>query len=182
MNSSHRFSHIASIFLASAVTLVILAERTWAQDELNPIPLQDGSTPLLSSEAYPAELRFAPPVTDEMLSPSDAVFDPSINPGIVMDGVVCPDCHNAVCQCEFCDCELFSICGATTNPPWWGRLEILGWNIFGDRLPALVTSSPAGTDPALAGRLGEPTTSVLFGGERVNSGLRRRTVHGRHLV
>jgi hypothetical protein len=40
--------------------------------------------------------------------------------------------------------------------------------VRGDRLPPLVTTSPAGTPPAAAGVLGQPGTSVLFGDTAVN--------------
>lgn len=174
MKSNHRCLYQASVLLASGVILLSIAGVSCGQDEaLHPIPQSDTTpSPLLNSEAYPAELSFAPPVTDQMLLPPNPVSDPSLTTGMVLDGVICPECHSAVCQCEVCDCGLYSICGPTTNPPWWGRAELLGWNIHGDRLPSLITSSPAGTDPALAGRLGEPTTTVLFGGDRVDSGLR----------
>lgn len=47
---------------------------------------------------------------------------------------------------------------------WWINAEYLfGW-IEGTHLPPLVTTSPTGTDQSVAGVLGEPTTSVLLGG------------------
>ncbi len=46
----------------------------------------------------------------------------------------------------------------------------LGW-VHGQRLPALLTTSPDGTDAATAGILGQATTSVLFN-DRVNSDVR----------
>lgn len=48
---------------------------------------------------------------------------------------------------------------------WWARGEYLMWSMDSLRLPALVTTSPVGTPQADAGVLGEPNTSVLFGGE-----------------
>ena len=62
-----------------------------------------------------------------------------------------------------------------TNPGGFGRrrccwdsygdVELLLWWTKGTHLPALVTTSPAGTPRAQAGVLGEPGTSVLFGDE-----------------
>src|SRR5262245_20844531 len=54
----------------------------------------------------------------------------------------------------------------------WGSVEyLLGWT-KGQFLPPLVTTSPVGTLPADAGVLGQPATAILFGNERVNTGVR----------
>ena len=45
----------------------------------------------------------------------------------------------------------------------WVAPELLLWSTSGNSLPALVTSSPAGTPPAQAGVVGQPGTSILFG-------------------
>jgi len=50
----------------------------------------------------------------------------------------------------------------------WIRAEYLLWWTQGSPIPPLVTTSP----PAVAGRLDDPTTTVLFGGDRVDSGVR----------
>lgn len=52
--------------------------------------------------------------------------------------------------------------------PFWVEIDALGWSVKGDRPPALLTTSPAGTPLAAAGVLGQPTTSVLFGNDAVN--------------
>lgn len=52
--------------------------------------------------------------------------------------------------------------------PFWAEIDYLAWSVTGDRLPALVTTSPAGTPLALAGVLGAPGTTVLFGDSSVN--------------
>jgi hypothetical protein len=51
----------------------------------------------------------------------------------------------------------------------WARAEYLLWWVNGDKLPPLVTTSPAGTPQALAGVLGPASTTVLFGDEGTNS-------------
>src|SRR5947209_4099776 len=57
-------------------------------------------------------------------------------------------------------------------PQFWASAEyLLGW-FSGDRLPALVTTSPAGTAQASAGVLGQPNTTTLFGDSRVNDRVR----------
>lgn len=52
------------------------------------------------------------------------------------------------------------------------NLDALGWWVQGDSLPALVTTSPIGTEQSIAGVLGEPTTTVLFGDQTVNTNAR----------
>jgi Putative beta barrel porin-7 (BBP7) len=65
----------------------------------------------------------------------------------------------------------------TKAPPpagdaFWAELDVLAWTVKGDNLPALITTSPAGTPQALAGALGTPGTTVLFGDSVVNDGWR----------
>ena len=40
--------------------------------------------------------------------------------------------------------------------PFWAEMDYLAWSVKGDRLPALVTTSPAGTPRPQAGALGAP--------------------------
>ncbi len=61
----------------------------------------------------------------------------------------------------FCDC---------VNDRIWFRSEFLGWWTKGFAVPALVTTSPAGTDISVAGILGQPGTSVLLGNEDLRGG------------
>lgn len=53
----------------------------------------------------------------------------------------------------------------------WTEMEYLAWASKPTHLPALVSTSPLGTDPADAGILG-PTGSVLFGNETIQNTLR----------
>jgi hypothetical protein len=55
---------------------------------------------------------------------------------------------------------------------FWIGMEYLAWSVKGDRLPPLVTTSPAGTSFAQAGVLGAAGTAVLFGNSSVNDGWR----------
>ena len=50
------------------------------------------------------------------------------------------------------------------------RGEYLLWNVSGMRAPALVTSSPGGTPEDVATVIGQPGTTVLFGGTKLNDG------------
>jgi hypothetical protein len=54
---------------------------------------------------------------------------------------------------------------------WLSGEYVVGW-FKGDSLPALVTTSPAGTPRGIAGIPGPASTRVLFGGETVNDDLR----------
>ena len=55
---------------------------------------------------------------------------------------------------------------------FWAEIDYLGWTVKGDRLPPMVTASPAGTPLGQAGVLGAPGTTVLFGDSAVNGGWR----------
>jgi hypothetical protein len=58
--------------------------------------------------------------------------------------------------------------GGYSRGPLWVRGEYLLWWVEGFRAPALVTTSPVGTPQADAGILGLPTTTTLFGDERLS--------------
>jgi hypothetical protein len=63
-------------------------------------------------------------------------------------------------------------CGPGCFGGMYVRTEYLLWGTKGADLPALVTTSPAGTPQVDAGVLGEPGTEILFGDESVNSNVR----------
>jgi len=54
----------------------------------------------------------------------------------------------------------------------WFDTQAIGWFTKGQYLPALATTSPAGTQQGQAGVLGQPNTSVIFGEERVDDDVR----------
>jgi len=62
------------------------------------------------------------------------------------------------CQCGG------SACSACCGPVWYGQADLLVWWMKGNQVPALVTTSPDGTQRPQAGVLGQPGTSVLVGG------------------
>ena len=53
--------------------------------------------------------------------------------------------------------------GGSPFHSYWVRAEYLSWRAKGNDLPPLLTTSPVGTPQGVAGELGQPTTSVLFG-------------------
>jgi len=77
--------------------------------------------------------------------------------------------------CSSCSsCSSFCGCKSCPYPPgrvWFGADFLLWWT-RGDHLPPLVTTSPPGTPETMAGVLGQPGTSVLFGDQSVNGGVR----------
>lgn len=70
------------------------------------------------------------------------------------------------------------------DPVYYVRGEYLHWWVSGDDTPPLVTTSPPGTPRIDAGVLGEPGTTVLFGGDELNDEGRSgaRIVLGRQLT
>ncbi len=87
-------------------------------------------------------------------------------PGGMYQEAVAPASFSASCD----DCG--GDCGGTCNDKrfgfgGWGDVEyLLLWG-KDQRLPILATTSPAGTASNIAGHIGLPTTSVLFGDEMV---------------
>ncbi len=55
------------------------------------------------------------------------------------------------------------------GPRLWGQVDYLLWQVKGDRLPPLVTTSPPGTPQGQAGVAGTPGVATLFGGSSVNN-------------
>jgi hypothetical protein len=72
------------------------------------------------------------------------------------------------------DLPLFAKAAPASDPGnrFWAEIDYLGWSVKGDRLPPMVTTSPAGTPLPLAGVVGAPGTTVLFGNSAVNDGWR----------
>ncbi len=54
----------------------------------------------------------------------------------------------------------------------WINFEYLYWQPKGIDVPALVTTSPIGTPQTIAGELGQPTTTVLYGDGEINDDYR----------
>lgn len=74
----------------------------------------------------------------------------------------CPHCGGN------CGSAGIEYCQAT----WTLKAEYLLWSMQGFDIPALVTSSSAGTPRDQAGILGQPNTSILFGQQTVTEGTR----------
>lgn len=63
----------------------------------------------------------------------------------------------------------FSDAGQST---FWFKGEYLRWWTNGNELPALVTTSPAGTPRSAAGVIGQPGTEILFGATSIDNNAR----------
>jgi hypothetical protein len=61
---------------------------------------------------------------------------------------------------------------ATADTFGWVSVEFLYWATQGPTAPPLVTTGPAALGPGVAGSIGQPSTQVLLGGERMLNGLR----------
>ncbi|GIX00172.1 MAG: hypothetical protein KatS3mg111_3504 [Pirellulaceae bacterium] len=82
------------------------------------------------------------------------------------DGHGCDDCGTVLdTQCESCRIpRRFCICLPRHG---WAQADYLLWWGKGMEVPPLVTTSPSGTDRAAAGVLGQPGTSILYGGDEI---------------
>lgn len=63
-------------------------------------------------------------------------------------------------------------CGIFNRHSVWVRPEFGLWWLKGYSVPALVTTSPLGTDQTLVGRLDQLGTTTLYGGDRISDTLR----------
>ncbi|HEX5102900.1 MAG TPA: BBP7 family outer membrane beta-barrel protein [Pirellulaceae bacterium] len=91
----------------------------------------------------------------------DASLQEGANPALLnpAEDLCCDDgCCGSCSRC----CKNHSLWGSAEFLMWWGK---------GSHLPPLVTTNPQGTLQADAGRLDNPTTTVLFGNELVGEEL-----------
>lgn len=79
-------------------------------------------------------------------------------------------CPQYVDQC----CNPCALCCDPCGPPgrWWVAAEWIYWKTTGQYVPPLVTTSVPGTPRPVAGTLGNPNTTVLFGGQNYNNDFR----------
>jgi hypothetical protein len=63
---------------------------------------------------------------------------------------------------------LWSPAASNANDTFWVNTDYLLGVVRGDHLPPLVTTSPSGTPLSQAGIIPSPTTSALYGGNKVN--------------
>ncbi|MCA9238400.1 MAG: BBP7 family outer membrane beta-barrel protein [Planctomycetales bacterium] len=81
------------------------------------------------------------------------------------------NCGSSV-ECGDTICGAMNDCCCEIGPRAWFSAEYLLWQVSGVDVPALVTSSPAGTPLNQAGRLDDPSTTVLAGNDTILDGWR----------
>jgi len=93
---------------------------------------------------------------------SPGCCSPGCSPGCCTPGCCSPGCCSPGC----CDgCGVWGGClggGCCFGNRWYGSAEYLLWFVRGDNLPPLLTSGSLAA--AVPGALGQPGTTVLFGG------------------
>lgn len=89
------------------------------------------------------------------------------SPDIVPQDWAGGECYPADCTPGWCGPS--DPCYSPLHGRLWVRGEYLLWWTQGSHLPALVTTSPTGTTPDVAGVLGQLGTTILFGDETVNT-------------
>ncbi len=142
-----------------------------------PMPRADGETstvvpgtpgyPSMGMPAYPGMPLHSGPV---MGVPGAVYADGGIPGGACGDsccpGVCCPDaCCGGTC-CDGC-CGCMGNCCCQAGNRFYGSVEYLFWWMRGTSLPPLVTSGSIGD--TIPGALGQPGTTVLFGGGNTNT-------------
>jgi hypothetical protein len=153
-NKSHCLREFA------ALTCIGLAWMLWRPTPVKAAPVNPAEIDQTDSRGKPAAREDSQPVE----SPADQIR---------------PNEHTQLptpSEITICDYESASCCGKKTlrracccqSPSdGWFTADYLNWWLQGDRVPALVTSSPAGTAQSDVGILGLPTTTVLLGDERI---------------
>ena len=124
------------------------------EPRITPMPVKAAAIPLSRdavADTAPAGARLVMLAPVAMKELPRAAFEPHM--------AATSNCDD----CGFCDYPTGRV---------WISAEYLLWWTNGDRLPPLLTTSPAGTPLVDAGVLGRPGTSVLFGDDRVNDGVR----------
>lgn len=82
----------------------------------------------------------------------------------------CQSCNS--CQPAYISPPIGPSCRVGSRGRVYGRVEYLLWWFDGMHAPPLVTTSPAGTPQAQAGVLGQPGTTILYGGDEILNGSR----------
>jgi len=186
MAKCSRVSFVASLLLAFAIVpiyLIAAAPALGYQDSGEPEILMPGTQPAPPLDTTPAKPEPAKKVPAKKKSdePSSTLLpiptDNQPQPQSIetyIDGEVDVVEGNGYretgdCGCESCETGC-GYCGGGCGScgGFWARGDYLIWWSKGNRLPPLVTTSPAGTPRSEAGVLGEPGTTVLFGDSTVS--------------
>lgn len=115
---------------------------------------------LLDSDETAKEPRVLAVAFDEPTPALDPGVEgvPVFDPGVEMMGDACSTGCNPCAPAPAC----------CPPPRFYGNADYLLWWLDGMGTPPLVTTSPAGTAQNQAGVLGQPGTSILFGGSELD--------------
>ena len=141
---------LASVFVAGVARGQGPAPAGGSRPEALPPPKP--STTFATAQDAPRQGQAPAPADAPLPGPLPAA--PAPGPG--------PEGVPSACPGEGCECE---------GPCLWAGVDYLFWWVRGGLLPPLVTTAPATTPAGLAGVLGAPGTSTLFGGQRYNDGV-----------
>ncbi len=106
-------------------------------------------------------------VTERTKSAGELLQTNYFAPGAACGGA----CGSNNCCNSGCNSCLSDSCGCDCYTSTF-RFELLGWFTRGRNTPALVTTSPTGTDASDSGVLGLPDTTVLYGNDPIGTNIR----------
>jgi hypothetical protein len=129
--------------------------RANGPDAIRPLPMPSSQPPQKGpplTEILDSDRRLGQPITSNGMPADGLTLDGMVGGAFASDpwcgalgccgeGVCAPPCNGGSSRC------------------FWGRAELLLWNISNSHVPPLVTTSP----PTSLGVLGQPGTAVLFG-------------------
>lgn len=130
--------------------------------------------PIFSSYSPYYPQRFP---TETSRSPVLLISSAETAPGPAKTAEPAPACASG-CATSASDCSSCApctiLCCEPCGPPgrFWVNAEFLYWGVRENSIPPLVTTSPAGTPRSVAGALGVPTTTTVFGDRRLNDDFR----------
>lgn len=132
-------------------------------------PVAQGMEEMVATEAAPEEIYPEP-------APQEGSYAEEGAPVEYADGG--SGCDGGACYGGSCEGPMWGPGDVFGCRPWleperlWVRSEYLTWWTKGVDVAPLVTTSPLGTAQAVAGRLDQSTTSILFGDQTIQNGSR----------
>ncbi len=138
-------------------------QTTYQTEEAEPTPAPKQATPRPLPLA-PAPARQQPVLVEELPDSTVPYSWESETPGLGPQADCCSECWDESCE-GGCGTGCFGW-------KYWGSFEFLMWWRKSQEMPPLVTTSPDGTDAAIAGVLGNPTTQILYPSDSPNSNAR----------
>lgn len=162
---------IAFLVVQTIVTDTVEAQQSRQQSTRRARPGQSAQIRPASGTQQPANR----PVVKQA-----SHYDSIIEGEVIVDGGYVEDFHGGCDSCGDSGCDSCSLgagyCNTCSSPNrfcicfpshGWVQAEYLSWTQDGMRIPALVTTSTAGTPRAQAGVLGQTATSTLFGNQEI---------------